>query len=190
MNMEFREQYSKALELLGRAVEAMLEQGLDPPILVGGGAVEFYTSGAIFSGDFDIVTASQEAFERALFAEGFRKEDRPDRLLRGYYHPELVIGIEIVGSRLLDGNADRSRIALVTIGPDSRVAIIAVEDIIADRMGQFSSTPVGVPEMLDQAAVLFSLAPEIDENYLDARIKQETSGQFDLAFLRTHRSKP
>lgn len=188
--MEFREQYSKALELLGRAVEAMLRQGLEPPILVGGGAVEFYTSGAIFSGDFDVVTASEEAFERAIVAEGFRREDRSNRLLRGYYHPELVIGIEIVGSRLLDGNADRSRISMVTIGPDSKVAIISVEDIIADRMGQFSSSRQGVREMLDQAAALFNLASEMDENYLDARIRQETSGQFDLAFLKANGSKP
>jgi hypothetical protein len=163
---------------------------LDSPILVGGGAVEFYTSGAIFSGDFDIVTTNSEAFERALLAEGFCKEDRPGRLQRGYYHPELTIGIEIVGSRLLDGNADRSRISLVSVSNQSKVAIISIEDMIADRMGQFSSTPQGVKEMLNQAVVLLNLAPHLDEQYLDERIRKETSDLFDLTFLKAQKPTP
>lgn len=102
----------------------------------------------------------------------------------------MTIGIEIVGSRLLDGNADRSRISLVSVSNQSKVAIISIEDMIADRMGQFSSTPQGVKEMLNQAVVLLNLAPHLDEQYLDERIRKETSDLFDLTFLKAQKPTP
>jgi hypothetical protein len=188
--MPFREPYTKALELLGRAFNSMIEHGFEPPVLVGGGAVEFYTSGAIASGDFDIVAANDTALESALLREGFRKEDRAGRLQRGYYHPELAIGIEVVGAQLFDGYGDRSRILLVRLNDQSQVAIVSIEDLIADRMGQFCSSPQRVGEMLEQALRLLELAGSIDEAYLDERIRYETSGELDLAYLKTRSSRP
>jgi hypothetical protein len=64
------------------------------------------------------------------------------------------------------------------------VAIAPVEDLIADRMGQYVSTGARVPEMLDQAAKMLLLADSIDETYLDRRISDETAGQLDLRYLR------
>ena len=51
----FRPEFREALTWLGRAVENMRRQGLTPPILVGGAAVEFYTGRAVTTGDFDFV---------------------------------------------------------------------------------------------------------------------------------------
>jgi hypothetical protein len=152
------------------------------PVLVGGGAVEFYTGGTITSGDFDLVTGAQSALEAALVEVGFRREDRAGRLLRGLYHPTLAIGVEVVSGTLFDGSTDRGRILIVEIG-GHELALPPVEDMIADRMGQHAATSRGVPEMLQQAVALFLLAEEVDQTYLDRRIRDETVGRFGLADL-------
>src|SRR6202035_4638761 len=130
------------------------------PVLVGGASVEFYTGGAITSGDFDVVTGAQPALEAALIEIGFHGEDRTGRLLRGLYHPALAIGVEIVSGPLFDGLTDRARILIVEIG-GHELALPPVEDMIADRMGQHAAIERGVHEMLQQAVALFLLADEI-----------------------------
>jgi hypothetical protein len=46
---------------------------------------------------------------------------------RGWIHPALKLGFEVVSDRLLDGNADRDRIRLIRIGDAGEIAVIAVE---------------------------------------------------------------
>src|SRR5882724_9171336 len=98
--MSFRKEFVDALTLLAAAFDRVVEQGYERPVLVGGGAVEFYTGGAVVSGDFDVVTDAQTVFEAALVELGFKREDRRGRLLRGLYHPMLDIGIEVVSGSL------------------------------------------------------------------------------------------
>ena len=76
----------------------------------------------------------QQAFEAEAIGHGFGREDRAGRLLRGLYHPELDLAVEV--------------------------------------------------EMLDQAVKLFQLAEHLDEAYLAARIRDETGGVVDLAYLK------
>jgi hypothetical protein len=76
------------------------------------------------------------------------------------------------------------RVQLVEIIDGKVVAIAPVEDMIADRIGQYISTANRVPEMLDQAVKLFQLADTVDDTYLDRRIRDETAGELGLAFLR------
>jgi hypothetical protein len=64
--MRFRKEYIEALELLGRAFDEMARAGFERPILVGGGAVEFYTAGGVVSGDFDIVTPTSGELDLAF----------------------------------------------------------------------------------------------------------------------------
>jgi len=62
--MAFRKAFVDALNLLAVAFDRVVEEGYERPVLVGGGAVEFYTSGAIVSGDFDVVTGAEpETFD-------------------------------------------------------------------------------------------------------------------------------
>ena len=82
------------------------------PVLVGGAAAEFYSAGAITTGDYDLVTQDQAEVEAALMALGFEK---PRDGTRGLHHCEANVGVEIVGSELLDGHADRTRILEVEI---------------------------------------------------------------------------
>jgi hypothetical protein len=71
---------------------------------------------------------------------------------------------------------------LVTID-GHELALPPVEDVIADRMGRHSAYERGIPEMLDQAIALFLLAEQVDETYLEKRIREETVGRFGLADL-------
>jgi hypothetical protein len=53
----YRPEFVAALALLAEAFEEVVVAGFERPVLVGGAAVEFYTGGAVASGDFDVVTA-------------------------------------------------------------------------------------------------------------------------------------
>lgn len=148
-------------------------------MLVGGAAVELYSSSAVNTGDFDIVTPRQQWFEEILQRQGFVKPAGPGMATRGWIHPDLKLGFEIVSSSLLDGLADRERILFLDFGTEGRAAIISVEDIIADRMGQFASG--AAPEMREQARSLLVLHSDLDRAYLDRRIREETGGDYGIA---------
>jgi hypothetical protein len=183
--MVYRREFVEALVLLADAFERVVASGHARPVLVGGAAVEFYTGGAVVSGDFDVVTDAQGALESALIDLGFKREDRPQHLLRGLYHPDLEIGVEVVSGRLFDGASDETRVRLVDVRPGQRVAIAPPEDLIADRMGQYCSIPNRIPEMLDQAVKLYQLAGEVDDAYLEKRIREETQGECGIENLRS-----
>jgi hypothetical protein len=161
----------------------MTERGFAAPILVGGGAVELYTASAITTGDFDLVTARQEEFEVILRELGFTKPGGLGHTQLGWVHPTLSLGFEVVSSSLYDGMADRDRILLFELEEDGAAAIVSIEDMIADRMGQFASGTA--PEMLDQARSLFILHRAADLDYMDRRIRYETGGDYCVEDLET-----
>jgi hypothetical protein len=168
----FPPDFVAALRLLGAAMEAVARQGHPVPVLVGGAAVELWTIGRYVSGDFDLVVADPAPIEAALIARGFRREDRDGHLLRGLYHPELGIGIEVVSGVLFDGLADRARIRLVeTAGGNIRV--IPPEDVIADRLGQYAADRQHGQGQLALARMVFRLAAGCDFAYLLTRVRQE-----------------
>jgi hypothetical protein len=183
----YRPEFIEALTLLAEAFEEVGAAGFERPILVGGAAVEFYTGGAIASGDFDVITAVQDELERVLLQKGFVRPSGPGVLLRGLHHPDLGIGVEVVSGQLFDGASDKERIRVVPIG-GSQIRLPPVEDMIADRMGQYVAPDRRDPSMLQQAVVLYQIAREnledpINEEYLDRRIRHETLGLCDLRFL-------
>lgn len=173
-----RPEFEAALRLFARASTAMTAQGFELPVLVGGGAVEMFSSSAIATGDFDIATAWQEVFEAVLRDLGFVKPSGPGKATRGWIHPDLMLGFEVVSRTLLGGLADRDRVYLIDLGEDGIAAIISVEDIIADRMGQFASRTA--PDMLGQAARLLVLHSDVDRAYLDRRVREETTDDYGI----------
>lgn len=174
----YRPEFEAALRAFARASEAMKRQGFEAPILVGGAAVELYSGSAITTGDFDVVTGRQDAFEAALLEQGFVRPIAPGHTPRGWVHPELALGFEVVSGTLLDGMADRTRVRLIDLDRDGEAAIISVEDIIADRMGQFASG--SAPETLDQARRLFALHADADREYMEKRIRHESGGDYGV----------
>ncbi|ARS27332.1 hypothetical protein KC8_08505 [Sphingomonas sp. KC8] len=169
------------MRLFARVSETMKARGASAPVLVGGAAVELYTASAIATGDFDIVTGRQNIFEQALRDHGFVRPSGAGQSTRGWIHEGLRLGFEVVSGQLLDGHADRDRVRLIDLGADGRVAVIAVEDIIADRMGQYASGTA--PEMLGQARSLYHLHCDADLDYMERRIREESAGDYGIADL-------
>lgn len=182
--MSYRPQFSEALGSLAHAIHSLIEEGYPAPILVGGGAVEFYTGGAIVSGDFDVVTPFQRELERALVLNGFERPNEPEILLGGVVNRQLKIAVQVVSGALMDGKADPDKVKLIEFDEKGEFAIIPVEDLIADRMAQAYSVRPIREDMLFQSVILYRLAEEVDEAYLDKRICEETYGDANLASLK------
>lgn len=174
----YRPVFEAALRLLARVSRAVAARGALPPVLVGGGAVELFTASAIATGDLDLSIVRDDVLGDELQSAGFIRPSGPGSLTRGWIHPTLGLGIEVVSDRLLDGNADRNRVRVVSLEPDGEIHVIGVEDLIADRAGQYASGTA--PEMLAQARVLFGLYPDADRPYLDSRIREETAGSYGI----------
>lgn len=178
----YRPEFEAALATFAKVSEAMVRDGYERPVLVGGAAVELYTNSAINTGDFDIITGSQQDFEQHLQSAGFIRPSGPGMATRGWIHPDLQLGFEVVGSTLLDGEADRERVRLIHVGTEGPAAVISLEDMIADRMGQYASGTARA--MLRQARTLFDLYPDADLAYMEDRIRFETAGEYGVDALQ------
>lgn len=100
------------------------ELDADPAIIVGGHAVELYTSGSYTTADVDLVMI-RDNIARALFDElGFVREGRH------YYVSEMDIPIEIP-SDTLEGSKEKT-IKLNT--PEGYCYVIGIDDLILDRL--------------------------------------------------------
>lgn len=178
----WRPEFVEALRLLAQASDAMARRGLPRPVLVGGGAVEFYTASALMTGDIDVTTPAQAEFEAELASLGFARPQGPGHTPLGWIHPGLKLGFEVVADVPFDGATEAARQLLVEpIGSEAQFRILAVEDIIADRMGQYSSG--SAPDMLAQAQALLRLHRDVDRVYLDVRIRHETAGEHGIDAL-------
>lgn len=179
----YRPEFTAALRLFARVSEAMHQRGFQRPILVGGAAAEFWSSSAINTGDFDLCTPQQEVLEEEMFAAGFVKPSGPGQLLRGWVHPELKLGFEVVASVPMDGNVDPAHIQLVQpVDSHDLFRVISVEDLIADRMGQYASRTAA--DRIDQARILFALHPDADLDYLERRIREESMGDYGVEDIK------
>jgi len=166
--------YLAALERLALAFAAYRARTGDDAVLVGGAAVTLYTCGWFPSGDFDIVAGRGPAFHAAMLEQGFQPEDRPGRLRIGYYHPEHPgYGFQQVSGPLFDGRSDRTRLVRMEIVPPGQVTLPAIEDLIADRLGQHAIASPTDTSRLDQALALFGLAETLDRAYLLQRIRDD-----------------
>lgn len=176
-----RPELMHALALLARLNEAMAARGLPRPILVGGAAAEYYSASAVMTGDVDLTSPVQPELEEELLKLGFEHPHGPGHTPLGWVHPELKLGFEVVASSPMGGAVDRARILLIDLAGEA-FAIIPVEDLIADRMGQYASGTA--PEMLGQARTLYDLHPEADRAYLERRVREETLGDHGVEDLK------
>jgi hypothetical protein len=128
----------------------------------------------IASGDFDVIAAADDIFDDVMQDYGFRREDRARHLLVGWYHPEVpTIGVQLVSGRLFEGRTDPQRIALLPVEDAGTIALAPIEDLIADRLGQYAGSGRRDSEMLEQARLLLQLAGTIDKEYLVRRVREE-----------------
>src|SRR4051794_16830894 len=175
----YRPEFEAALRLFARVSEAMHQRGMSRPILVGGAAAEFWSTSTLSTGDFDICTPVQLELEEEMQRFGFLRPSGPGALTRGWIHPELKLGFEVVADVPMDDNVDAAHVRLVRpVGEQALFRIISVEDLIADRMGQYASGTAR--DRLDQARILLALHPDADLAYLDRRIHEESGGEFGV----------
>jgi hypothetical protein len=174
--------YWKALELLAKASDGYHKSTGRHVVIVGGAAVSFYTQGQVLSGDFDMV--ADIGFERFLLAEGFEKDVGPGKFLGSYFHPEVEhLGFEFVSGALFDGKSDWDKVVAVPVTDETEVVFPAVEDLIADRLGQYAGSKNRARDMLDQARLMLSLASECDRVYLRRRIIEETGDPAEIGLV-------
>ena len=175
MTAALRADFVEGLRRLARVFDAYEAKTKSRPVLVGGAAASIYSGGMITSGDFDVIAAAHTVFDRVMAEHGFRREDRAGHLLVGYYHPDIpTIGVQLVSGRLFDGRTDPQRIALLPVENGGTIALAPIEDLIADRLGQYAASNDRDDEMLEQARLLFKLAGEVDHEYLIKRVSEET----------------
>lgn len=178
-DMPWRPEFLDALRLLARLSERMAKRGLPRPVLVGGGAVEFYTGSAVMTGDIDVTSPVRPELEEELRELGFVRPMGPGKSTRGWVHPDLGLGFEVVGNVPMIDTADEVRVRLLRpIGDEPAMRILSLEDMIADRMGQYASGTAR--DMLEQARMLLPLVSKANRDYLDARIRTETLGDFGV----------
>ncbi|MCL5291883.1 MAG: helix-turn-helix domain-containing protein [Actinobacteria bacterium] len=145
---------------------ALLTKELEPdnvrPIITGGQAVEFYTSGGYATRDIDLVSHRSDLIDRTLRRWGFQKEGRH------WYSEDFDTLIEVPAAFLA---GDMSRISEVQID-GLKVYIIGIEDIIIDRLN--AAVHWGSTDDMAWAKELAALnADMIDWNYLKERSAEE-----------------
>jgi hypothetical protein len=134
------------------------------------------------TGDIDVTSPVQPELEEELQKLGFVRPSGPGKLTRGWIHPDLGLGFEVIGNSPMGDTPDEVRVRLVhPIGGEPGVRMLSVEDMIADRMGQYASGTAR--EMLQQARQLLPLVSKANRDYLDRRIRTETMGDYSVEDL-------
>lgn len=114
----------KRLIALGLLGDRLREDGLEP-VLVGGGAVEFYTAGGYTTKDMDLALPHGPKTEAAFADLGFAKEGRY------WYREDLDLLFEARAPAGLPGEtAPRTEVEIEGL----RVVVLGLEDLIIDRL--------------------------------------------------------
>jgi hypothetical protein len=130
----------------------------DKPVLVGGGAVEFYSFGHFVTGDLDLC-AQTAALAAILEDMGFQKD--------GMYFIRGKLFIHLLGPGFT-GRSDE-----VTIGKKGlKIRVISLEDLIVDRLNSCKWWKYRMD--CDQARYLLNTYRErLDYDYLRERAERE-----------------
>jgi hypothetical protein len=113
---------------------AMLNQKLgnptvcQRPIVVGGSAVEFYTTGGYMSADVDLIMLHPEDADSVLSSSGFVRAGRYWSL------PDTDLLVEFPGQTLTNAPLAYERTTEVSLGDDLVTTIIGIEDILVGRL--------------------------------------------------------
>lgn len=90
----------------------------------------------------------------------------------------IFINRRFRGARTVPGEEIAGFSETVYLLAHGDVAVIAPEDIIADRMGQYASG--SAPEMLGQARAPYAPHKHLDIDYMQRRITEEAAGSHGL----------
>ena len=167
-------EYTAALLPLAEAFSHYEQATGHSAVLVGGAAAAIHTDGAFMSADFDVVAFNDDAFAHAMTSAGFVEDDKALHGLTGWYHPDHPdLAVEQVSGQYFDGFGDKARCLRLAFRDNAVLVLPAIEDLIADRLGQHEVSS-GNSLMLDQARALYLIAGDLDQQYLIERIVEES----------------
>ncbi len=165
--------YLAALGPLADAFAAYESATGSVAILVGGAAAAIHTDGAFMSADFDVVAPYDRAFAEAMATAGFVDDEKAVHGLGGWYHPDHPqFAVEQVSGGYFDGLGEKERCLKLSMREGAAIVLPAIEDIIADRLGQHEVAG-GDTSMFEQAKALYAMANGLDISYLFRRITEE-----------------
>jgi hypothetical protein len=134
------------------------------------------------TGDIDVTSPVQPELEEELQMLGFVRPSGPGKSTRGWIHPDLGLGFEVVGNSPMGGSYSSTKLVMVApVEGEPDLVVLSVEDMIADRMGQYASGTAR--QMLGQARELYNLPIEFDRDYLERRIREESIGDYGIEDL-------
>lgn len=158
-----KDKFQRSLFVLG-ILTGILEKERIRPILVGGGAVEFYTLGNYTTYDLDLVINGREVAAKVLERMGFSRLPGA----RHWFSEELDLAIEVPDEYLA---GSKEKVVEVEV-KGLKCYVIGIEDLIIDRVNAYvhrRSESDG-----EWAVRLMSLhKDEIDWDYLDQRAVED-----------------
>lgn len=177
-------EYLAALVPLANAFAAYEAETGRTAVLVGGAAAAIHTDGAFMSADFDVVAGNDMAFDHAMGAAGFLDDEKAIHGQGGWYHPEHPqFAVEQVSNGYFDGRGEKSRCLKLMVRDNAAIVLPAIEDMIADRLAQHEVAG-GDTSMLQQAKALYTLAWDLDADYLYRRIVEEAGNPAHLGLCK------
>jgi hypothetical protein len=144
--------------LLTRLLKNMNQQ---PPVIIGGCALSYYSREVYFTSDIDLAYANREALDSVLKSIGFKKEGRY------WVHEGLKLAIEAPASSL---PGEDSPIEVVELGGDLQCSIIGIEDLVVDRLNAFKHWKSQIDgEMVE--LLIRRYRDDLDWSYLEKKTK-------------------
>ena len=148
---------------------ALLTRELDKyaiiPVIVGGGALEFYTQGSYMTLDIDLVVPGRDKAKRVLEEMGFRRATGE----KSWYNDELELSVEIPGDTLA---GSMERIVTVEVEEGLTAFVIGVEDLIIDRLNAYKWWN-SLNDGQWAVAIMYIHYDNVDFDYLKKRAKEE-----------------
>ncbi len=149
------------MTILTREIELSGRTGKSP-VVVGGTAVDIYTTGLFQSRDIDLIG------ERRVIGEILEKKFGFERTGRHWINERIGIFIEVPGDHF---SGDKNKITTIWVG-SLKLYIIGIEDLIIDRLNACvhwkSETDC------DQARYLIKYYRDrLDSSYLEKKAKDE-----------------
>lgn len=123
---------SKQLSLASIITKVFVDNGKEPPVIVGGRAVSVYSLGQYGTVDTDMISAESDFCETALTVIGYK------RLGKDYYSKEFDSYVEFPSGRLA-GSYEKV-IEYKVEETELPIYLIGIEDIILDRVDSFVAT--------------------------------------------------
>ena len=130
----------------------MAKRGLPRPILLGGGAAEYHSGSALMTGDIDLASPAQAELEEECSAWASFVLRGPAPSCAGGFIQNWLLASKWLRKRQWWDGRPRAATPGGAARESARFRISTVEDLIADRMGQYASGTA--PEMLEQAKIL------------------------------------